>query len=232
MTMPAHQGQTDQVLKIKLASQLLSVRWLQTDAAANGVVGLEVATGYVGQGAPIKITIKDSDGGSAGTLEGEVLQNFFRARHKLDGKAAGKTLFFEAELPKHGLKGRSGGLRVGPVVKIEKPQWLDGKTGKPPEKVSKGASVVLKADLKEGPASGEAVLVVYSKIDADHPPSRLREMQVPYADKKLEFPWIADVKPPTSRLESELCFEILVLGATSGLSAPLPFLDIDFKFSQ
>ena len=144
----AQQGQTDQVLKVKLESQLILARWLDVGVAANGEAGLEVGTQFVGHGAPIKITVKDAEGKAVGSLEGKVLQGWFRARFRPDAKAAGKTLFFEAELPKHSLKLASGPSRWAPSSKSASPsgwtrarrsrRWkrASSSISKPPSKAS------------------------------------------------------------------------------------------------
>src|SRR3989337_2030722 len=102
--MTAQQGQTDSILKIQLQSQLLNARWLDAEVAQNGQAGLEVSTSFVGEGAPIKITLKDLEGNTLGAQEGKVLANFYRALYKPAGANTTGGVTFEAELTKHGLK--------------------------------------------------------------------------------------------------------------------------------
>jgi len=62
--MPTYQGQTDQILKIKLPSAILNARWGANEVANGGTIMLEFITQWVADGSEIQVTVKDFEGGT------------------------------------------------------------------------------------------------------------------------------------------------------------------------
>ncbi len=146
--MPTHQGQTDQVVKIKLQSYLLLARWLENDIAGNGEAVLEVITAYVGDGAKVEVAIKDLQGKTLETLKGSIYSNMYRARYRIapGNRTGGMTL--EASLPAHGLKLVGGGAKVGMPVEFSDLKWLKATEESAPEAAEEGQLLRLQAKVK------------------------------------------------------------------------------------
>lgn len=109
--MAEFKGQTDQVTQIQIASVFLSASWGLPAVALGGTLPMEVQTQYVADGSKIRITVKNAEGKDVDSLSGEMYANLFRLPYTVKADAS-NTLYFEAELPDHGLKGRSATVRV------------------------------------------------------------------------------------------------------------------------
>jgi hypothetical protein len=124
--MPTFQGQTDQVLRIQVQSILVGVAWQSNAVAAGGMATIEVLTAYVGEGAPIQLTVKDQAGSTLMTLSGSVHSNLHRSQIVIPRDCKAKTLIVEAEMAKHGLQGKSELLTVFPTPVFTDLKWTDG----------------------------------------------------------------------------------------------------------
>jgi hypothetical protein len=124
--MPKFNGETDKPLKVKLKSALLETVWGAPEAALGGRIPLEITTAFVADGSAVKVAVKDKEGGALETLEGKIYSNFFRTQFALSKPNKTGGMLFEAELPDHGLKGKSGLVQVLPPVKLSELKLKDG----------------------------------------------------------------------------------------------------------
>ncbi len=250
--MPAFQGQTDQVLRIQVTSYLLVARWLEEQVALNGEAGVEIITAYVGEGAKVNITVKDGEGKAAGSLDGKVLSNQFRARFPITSAPAGGRLTFEAELPAHGLKLASGELLIGPPLIIDALVWQNP-NGQGLTEAMTGDQAVLKAKIK-GKHSGRARVMICcrQKEDPNHSPSPSNQAghshhagpdsehgagvyDLPIAnDGGLELHChLNHANHPAGRRDNILRFKVLCDGFASAWSPDLPYTaSPEFKYSR
>lgn len=164
--MPEMNGQTDQVLKVKLKSQILGASWGLAEIAAGGTVPIEVATLYVGEGSDIQITLKDLEGNALDTLKGKVYSNLFRAPYKAAKPNKTGGMIFETELPAHGLKRASAKLKVGPPVKFSELKILDG-NGTELKEIAKPARLKLSGKIEGPPTDTPCHFTLY--LDTGRP---------------------------------------------------------------
>ncbi len=144
--MAEFQGQTDNILKIQVKSTLVYCRWGAAEVSTGGNASLEVLTALVGEGANIKIAIKDLEGNAVDNLTGKILSNQFRLPYKTKANKTG-AIYAEVELPDHNLKGKTSKLGVTPPVTFENLKWLDAKD-KAITEVTERDQVKLTADVK------------------------------------------------------------------------------------
>lgn len=142
-------GQTDQVLEVKMTSVLALAHWLENELPINGDVGLEVMTAYVADGAPLTLTIKECGGATLDTVELKMKNNLARLRWKpkKPSDLTGKPLEFEAELKKHSLKKTSGPLKASAPVLFNELRWLDSE-GKSLSEMSDSCAVICESKVK------------------------------------------------------------------------------------
>lgn len=154
-------GQTDKVLQIKLTSVLIAVKWGLPAVALGGTLPLEVQTLYVGDGSKIEIKVKDAQGQLVDSVSGFVYSNYFKMPYTVKADAS-NTLYFEAELPEHKLKGRSGPVRVS-LIKITELKWFD-EAGKEAAETEEEQVLTLKAKVAGVQDGTEAFITVLLKL--------------------------------------------------------------------
>lgn len=158
--MPVYHGQTNELLRIPLPSAILQARWLAEAAALGGKVWAEVRTRFVADGSDIEFKAADGFGNPLGTFQAKVVAQTARALIPLDRDNATGRMFFEASLPKHGLRQASGPLTVCPPLRL-KPRILE-KDGGMAAALSAGKTYRLEAEAGGAPEGmpGELVLWV------------------------------------------------------------------------
>lgn len=225
--MTKHQGQTDKLLKIQLKSVLQTARWGDSRVATGGRIAIEVTTAFVADGSSLTIAIKDSEGNAIDSLKGKVWSNHFRTVYAV--AKANKTggMFFEAELPTHGLKGASGKAYVLPPTPITDLKWLDSE-GKTPKEIHPKEKYVLHAQIKFIPAYAEASVMVYAR-EGKGDPALISGLSGVIKDGILEVTWECPARikdphagKPHSHEPPDLYFEVEYLG-TRAQSAAIPF---------
>ncbi len=160
--------------------------WTYKRAHAGQETELEVKTSMVGNGAKIKITCKNESGKKLGKSEGVVFNNKFSgAVLTPDNVKPDDMVFFEAELPKHGLKGESNSIPARPAIVATKLQW-DRK------EVKREDIVTLTCQFKSGVEDGdEAIVSIY-----EHNPNScdIKVVSIPTTIKgdKIEMQWKFD----------------------------------------
>lgn len=235
--MPKFQGETDKVLKVKLTSTLLAVRWDSDHVSQSGTIPLEVLTSFVADNSTIQITIKDAEGKTIETLKGKVHSNCFRLRYPANKPNKTGGMFFEAELPDHNLKGMSGKVAVLPPTRVTEPKWLtsdpkgDPKAEKKePKTIHPGERYTLQAKVDAIPGKADAMIGVLFLKNPDADPVPFRTLGAKVKDGKVEVQWEipSDFGRPTNVHHEDdkdpaFQFEVVYVGA-SILSAPMPYI--------
>lgn len=229
--MPTFQGQTDQVLKIQWQSFIVAARWLEPVASAGGHTTLEVLTAYVGDAAPIEVTVLDAQGKECLKLQGAVRSQIFRAKVGLPADTVG-PLLFKAKLPKHGLEAQSGNLKILPKVVVQNLKWLDGE-GKALSVWKDGTALSCEGQCLGAPELADALVTLSVKTAHGlaewlQVPSQVKQGKVKvllkphYAERANKLKTHADLRPTgEDYAQPELIFHVRCLGA-SGESTPLP----------
>jgi hypothetical protein len=191
--MAEHQGQTGQVKKVKLESDIQQVYWTRRAAAPGGSVGLEVFTHYVGNNAELKIELTDKSGKSHGSFTDKIHGNHFWGPVKVPADAK-EELFATVKLPKHSLSQKSGPLIILPPVQITNAKW-DKKEAR------RGDILKLAADLKGVPDGVEAMVEIWEH-DADGVHDFITKFPVQVKSKKIEVEWEYEYHEDTDDIPS------------------------------
>lgn len=173
---------SDQKHQIKLESAFIYAEWTQQIAYAGMQAGLEVGTLCVGDGAPVKITAKSDKGKTLGKSEGLIIRNKFRGTVNIPASAkTDEMIYFEASLPKHGLKGDSFKIMVMPEIKVSGLQWGS-------DVARRGDFVNIKADIRNAIDDTDALITIY-EFDADGAHDRIVEIPVRVKSEKIDILW-------------------------------------------
>jgi len=178
--MPEHQGQTGQVKKVKLESDIQQVYWTRRAAAPGGSVGLEVFTHHVGNNAELKIELTDKSGKGHGSFTDKIHGNHFWGPVKVPADAK-EELYATVKLPKHSLSQKSGPLVILPPVQITNAKW-DKKEAR------RGDILKLTADVKGVPDGVEAMIEIWEH-DADGAHDFITKFLAQVKSKRIEAEW-------------------------------------------
>jgi hypothetical protein len=100
---------TDKKEKIKLESRIVRADWLSNIAYGGAYAKLEVKTVFVAEGSTIEIKGISSEGKAPDKISGKVYNDTFTGELLIsENVKSGADIWFEAKLPKHGLKMESG----------------------------------------------------------------------------------------------------------------------------
>lgn len=177
--------------KIKLESNLIYALWSFKQAHAGQEATFEVRTSLVGNGAKIKATCWTESGKKLDKIEATMSNNKFTGTLLIPEKCKpDEMIYFDVELPKHGLKDESNSIPVRPVIKVSKMQW-DRK------EVKREEIVMLTCQFESGVEDGdEAMVVIY-----EHNPNScdLKVVSIPTVikDNKVEMQWEFDYQDDT-----------------------------------
>ncbi len=225
--MTKHQGQTDKLLKIQLKSLLQTARWGAPNVASGGRIPIEVGTAFVADGSAVKIAVKDAEGVAIETVKGKVWSNQFRVLYVVSKPNKTGGMFFEAELPAHGLKALSGRVQVFPPTPITDLKWIDSE-GKAPKEIHPKEQYTLHARIQAIPAFKEASITVYAK-EGKADPILITGLSGEIKDGVVEVIWECPARlkdphagKPHSHEPPDLSFEIAYLG-TKAVSPKVPF---------
>ncbi|MBW8890227.1 MAG: hypothetical protein JF616_20935 [Fibrobacteres bacterium] len=185
--MPEMNGQTDQVLKVQLKSQILAASWELAEIAAGGTVPIEVTTLYVAEGSDIQITVKDLEGKTIDTVKGKVYSNLYRAPFTASKPNKTGGMYYEAELSPHGLKAVSPRLKVGPPVKISGLKFLDEK-GAEMKSFDQADRIELTGKI-EGPPEGTPCTFALYLDEGKPEPTFIRSAQGKIEGGKASYIW-------------------------------------------
>jgi hypothetical protein len=173
---------TDTVHKETLQSSIAYANWQAAVAHGNSEVGFEVKTVFVGEGATIKIKGKSDKGKTLGKVAGVVSGNHYAGTMPIpDNIQPDDFVFFEVELPKHGLKEISNRISAGPPVKVKNMKW-DKKEAR------RGDVLKLTADI-DGVKDNTEVKVIIYEYDNDGNHDKIVEVPTTVKNKKIELIW-------------------------------------------
>ncbi|MDB5051165.1 MAG: hypothetical protein JWO30_4236 [Fibrobacteres bacterium] len=195
--MAEFKGQTDQITKIKVASVFLSAKWGLPTVSLGGVIPLEVQTLYVSDGSKVKISVKDGQGKEVDSVSGVMYGNFFKMPYTVKADAS-NTLYFEAELPDHQLKGRSGIVRVS-LVKVTDAKWFDDK-GKETAEATEDQILVLKAKCAGAPDDTPCDVVIRLKL-REEAEKTVYEGQAKVQEGAIELTWMGGLKESVHKIK-------------------------------
>jgi hypothetical protein len=199
--MPSFQGQSDQVLKIQLTSVMARVGWLEDKVAAGGFATLECMTAYVGNGAAIKVVVKDEGGATVVSSEGTVHANVHRNCIALPKDCKAKGIIAEVELPKHGIKGVSGSLKVVPAIAFSDLKWLDAE-GATLTALANGVTATCEAKVTGLEADDKAQFSVY-QTRGEHGRALLCQGETPVLQGKASFTWRHEETPGLEKIRRQ-----------------------------
>ena len=171
--------------------------WTVGLAHAGQEAKLEVRTSFVGNGAKIKITCRTEAGKKLDKVEGTVFNNRYTGTVLIpDNCKPNDMIYFEAELPKHGLKQQSNSIPVRPVIKVSKMQWDR-------QEVNRKDAVTLTCQFQSGVQDDdEATVLIY-----EHNPnsSDIKVVSIPTVikDNKIEMLWEFDYQDDTIQIPTK-----------------------------
>jgi hypothetical protein len=185
---------TDTANKIQLESHLLFSLWTFSRAHAGQEAGLEVKTALVGHGAKVKITCKTVNGKNLAKTEGVVYNNIFLGKILVPEKTkTEEMIFFEAELPKHGLKGESNAIPVRPPIKITELKW-DRK------EVKRDDVVTLTCRFESGVEDDDDATVVIYEYNPNSVNIPVISLPTKIKDNKIELQWKFTYQDDTAKI--------------------------------
>lgn len=206
--MPEFKGQTDKLLKVQLQSAVISARWGLPAVALGGRIPIEVETRFVADGSDITITIKDAQGAEVETLNGKVYGNRHRSIFSLLKPNKTGGMYFEAEMPAHGLKAPGPKVRVVPPVQITDLKWADDQ-GAALTEVAEGQKVELSAKVKEVLDGTEAYIAVRCR-KGEHQATGVASFPIKVKEGKVSLKWT--VKLPGGPGDVAVHVELAKLG--------------------
>ncbi len=166
--MPKFNGQTDSPLQIKLKSEIVEARWGTSQVAQGGRVQIEVTTGFVADGATVKIAIKDKEGAAVDAVTGKIYGNLYRGFYVLSKPNKTGAMTFEAELPDHAAKGKAGWIKVLPPIKITELKLQDG-DGKDLLEIAQEPILKMLGKVEGPPDGTQCDFVLYCRIKDQAP---------------------------------------------------------------
>ncbi len=232
--MPTYKGKTDEILEIELPSAIVAARWGNNAVVGDGHIALEVMTVYVADGASLKITVRDKDGAPLDTLKGKIFSNLFRTQYQPSKENTTGAMFFEAELPNHGLKSSSPLTAALPPARLRNLQWLDEENREASE-LQRGRRYTLRADVDKS-GDFQTVFAIVYQVEEGKPNRRWREFSGTIVQNKVEIVWevpLSEEKPsitveanaeeaPETNTESlETFFQLDYVGSSAN-SAQIP----------
>ncbi len=192
--MSTHQGGTDSAHRITLPSTIQAVWWGVREGEVGGEAPLLAETLFVGDGAGLKAEVRTRDGKTVGTVTGSVGAGRWSGVFTLPDRAEGEV-YFEAELPKHGLKARSGLLRVHPARLLANAKWSAAE-------VRRGDVVKLTVDAREFADGTRVALSIYEN-DADGGHDFITELTAAVENEKVGAEWAYDYPDDTAEIPTD-----------------------------
>jgi hypothetical protein len=195
--MPGYTKPTDTAHKIQVKSNLIYALWTYKSAHAGQEAGLEAKTSFVGNGAKIKVTCKNESGKKLDKVEGEVFNNKFEGKVLIpDNVKPHDMVFFEAELPKHGLKGESNLIPVKPAIKVTSLRWDR-------REVKRGDMVTLTCQFQSGVEDGDEATVVIYERNPNSCDMQVVSIPAVIKGKKVELQWEFDYQNNTLQIPTD-----------------------------
>ncbi|MBN1127505.1 MAG: hypothetical protein JXA71_00860 [Chitinispirillaceae bacterium] len=187
---------TGQPHKIKVDSSLIYALWNCGIAHAGTETPFIVRTALVGEGAEIKVRLKDDKGKTLEKMSGKVLGNCCRASIAIpENVRMDAMLHLEVELPKHGLDGESNRIPAGPSLKPRSMQWSKKET-------KRGDVLKLQAQFVDLPDNTDAEVTIYEfDKDGNHDP--LITLPTVIKNSALDLSWEYQYQDETDRIPTQ-----------------------------
>jgi hypothetical protein len=177
-----HSKSTDSENKIKMDSSLVYASWRRGSAYAGSKAAFEIGTSFVGNGAPVKVTVKNDGGKKQGKIKGKMRANIFIGIFKVPKKIEpGDKIYFEVELSKNGLNGKSNSIPVFPKPLITNMKWSA-------KKACRKDTMTLSADVKKVRGGTEAKIIIY-EYDRDGAHDKITELPAVVENSVIEVEW-------------------------------------------
>ena len=241
--MPSFEGETDKVLHIRLPSSIVSAHWRKEEVALGGTITYEVETHWVGQGAPIKIIIKDLENKVIDEVEGTVEGNLHRVPYTVTKPNKTGGMYFEAEMSAHKLKAKSHSVKVLPKIEISALKWLD-ESGKSITEITEGEVVTMTATLQNVKDETEGYIEIFCRKNEAKFIS-LGAFESSVENSKLTLHWVTRLPGTAAEIlvqsmldkqggkyfQPEYFFEASCYGvtSTSKIVKLKSYIDIDFN---
>jgi hypothetical protein len=185
---------TDKKEKIKLDSRIVLAEWLSSVARGGAEAKLRVKTVFVAEGSSIEIKGRSSEGKAPDTIKGKVFNDEFIGELLIPEKVkVGADIWFEAKLPKHGLKMESGAIPAKPGILVSKICW-DRDT------VERGDEVKLSCQFESGVQDGEEANFVIYEHNPNSYDFKVTSFQTTIENNKAEATWLFDYHEDTAKI--------------------------------
>lgn len=187
---------TDTEHEIKLPSRLIAALWRHGAVHAGQTAPVEVVTSFVGNGAKIKITAKSEKGKKLGKLKGKIRNNKFIGYIEIRENAKiGENAYFEVNISKVGLKGKSNSVPILPPIEVTNMKWSQAEG-------RRGDILTLSADI-EGVVSGTEAKIIIYEYDRDNIHDKIAELPATVRNKKIETRWEFEYHEDTDEIPSD-----------------------------
>jgi len=191
-----HNKSTDSENEIKLTSSLVYASWRKGSATAGCPAEVEVGTSFVGSGAKIKITGKSVKGKKLGKISSKINGNLFIGKFDIpEDIEPGDKIYFEVDLSKNGLKGKSNSIKVFPKPDVTNMSWSA-------KKAKSGEIVTLSADVDRVADGAEAKILIY-EYDNDSAHDLITELPAKIENKKISVDWEFEYREDTDDILTE-----------------------------
>lgn len=185
---------TDKAEIVKLESRIMSALWVSPVAYGGFEALFKVTTVFVADGSTIVIKGRSSKGKAPGKITGKIIRNCFKGSLLIPEKVSpGAAIWFEAKLPKHGLKMESNAIAARPAIGVKKLCW-DRNV------VSRNDIVTLTVDFEEGVLDGEEAVFAIYEHDPDACDVRVVSIPAEVKGKRAEIKWLFDYHDDTASI--------------------------------
>lgn len=195
--MPSYTGASDTTNRIRVESHLIYAIWSQPYVHAGQHAAFEVRTSFVGNGAKIRITCFTGAGKKLDKMEGVVIGNRYRGQIIVPQKVkSGETVYFEAELPGHGLKGGSNLVSVRSAIAVSSIGW--DRT-----EIRRGDVATLSCKFEDGVEDGDNAVVFIHEHNPNSCDFKVTSIPAGVKDGKVEIQWKFDYHDPVEQIPTE-----------------------------
>jgi hypothetical protein len=185
-----------QAHKIKVQSNFIYALWNCGIAHADTEAPFIVKTSLVGEGAEIKVKLKDDKGKTLEKKSDKIHGNCHRGSIGIpENVRMNAMLYLEVELPKHGLNGESNQVPAGPAIKAKSMKWSQNE-------VKRGDIVKMQAEFIDLPDKTEAIVRVY-EYDQDGHNDPVVSIPTEIKGNKLEVQWEYQYHDDTAKIPTE-----------------------------
>jgi hypothetical protein len=196
-SVPSFKKPTDTAHTIQLESHLIYALWTYKLAHAGQEAGVEVKTSLVGNGAEIKITCKNEKGKKLDKVEGVVFNNKFSGKVLIpEDVDLDQMVYFEAELPRHGLQDESNSIPVRPVITVTSLQW-DRK------EVKRNDVAKMTCQFQSGVEDDDEATVSIYEYNPNSCDIKVTSIPTMIKNNKIELHWEFDYFDQTDQIATE-----------------------------